>query len=105
MKEVTVTELKSMMDAKEIFQLIDVRELHEFDYSNINGELIPVGDIVQQPERVSRDKKVVIHCRSGVRSAAVLAALEKQYGFDNLYNLKGGIVAYKNEIDPTIPLK
>src|SRR2546421_11038398 len=99
MKEITVTELKSMMDSKEDFQLIDVREPHEFDAANLSGELIPMHDLIHQPERISRDKKVVIHCRSGNRSGIVINALEKQYGFDNLYNLKGGILAYSKEID------
>ncbi len=98
MKEITVVELKSMMDSKEDFQLVDVREQHEFDEANIEGELIPMGELIQQPDRLSRDKKVVIHCRSGARSGSVINAMEKQFGFTNLYNLKGGIMAYINEI-------
>ena len=61
MKEITVAELKTMSDSKEDFQLIDVREEHEYDTANLNGELIPVGEIVHHPERISRDKKVIIH--------------------------------------------
>ena len=102
MKEVTVAEFKSMLDSKEDFQLIDVREQHEYEAANLSGELIPVGEIVHHPERISRDKKVIVHCRSGARSAAVINALEKKFGFDNLYNLKGGILAYAREIDPGI---
>ena len=102
MKEITVVELKSMIDNKADFQLVDVREQHEFDEANIAGELIPMGELMQQPDRLSRDKKVVIHCRSGARSGSVINAMEKQFGFDNLYNLKGGIVAYINEIGPAV---
>ena len=104
MKEVTVVELKAMMDNQENFQLIDVREQHEFDAANISGELIPMNDLLHQSEKISRDKKVIIHCRSGARSGAVINALEKQFGFENLYNLKGGILAYINEIDPSLSL-
>ena len=102
MKEITVAELKAMKVKNEDFQLIDVREPHEYDLANLEGELIPMHDLIQQPERVSRDKKVVIHCRSGARSATIINALEKQFSFDNLYNLKGGILAYAREIDPSI---
>ena len=91
-----------MMDNKEDFQLIDVRESHEHELSHLSDELIPMHDIVHQPERVSREKKVVIYCRSGSRSGVVVNALEKQFGFDNLYNLKGGIKAWSHEIDPAI---
>ncbi|MCX6311613.1 MAG: rhodanese-like domain-containing protein [Bacteroidetes bacterium] len=102
MKEVTVQELKHMLDSHEVFQLIDVREPHEAEIAAINGELIPMGDIVSKPEKISKDKPVIIHCRSGARSATVILALEKQYGFTNLFNLKGGILAWTREIDPTL---
>ncbi len=102
MKEITVQELKQKIDNKEDFQLIDVREPHEFDMGNLAGELIPMGTIIDQPEKISKDKPVIIHCRSGARSAAVVNELEKRYGFTNLYNLKGGIIAYSREVDPSI---
>lgn len=98
MREITVQELKALIDNNTSFQLIDVREPHEFDEVNINGELIPMGDVMDQIERISRDKQVVVHCRSGKRSAAVIQALESQHGFTNLYNLKGGILSYIDEI-------
>lgn len=98
MLEITVQELKALLDKKENFQLIDVREPHEFDEVNLNGELIPMGDVMDNLERISREKQVVVHCRSGKRSAAVIQALESQHGFKNLYNLKGGILAYLDEI-------
>ena len=98
MLEITVQELKALLDKKENFQLIDVREPHEFAEVNLNGELIPMGDVMDNLERISREKQVVVHCRSGKRSAAVIQALESQHGFKNLYNLKGGILAYLDEI-------
>lgn len=101
MKEITVQELKSMIDNGDSFQLIDVREPHEFEMANIGGELIPMATAVQSADKISRDKKVVIHCKSGARSGAVVRALEAA-GFDNLYNLKGGILAWSKEIDPSM---
>jgi adenylyltransferase/sulfurtransferase len=104
MKEVTVQQLKQMRDNKEDFQLIDVREPHEAEIASIGAELIPMGEIVHKAERISRDKPVIIHCRSGARSASVILALEKQYGFTNLSNLKGGILAWAKEIDPSVAM-
>ncbi len=104
MKEITVQELKSKLDANETIQLIDVREPHEYDICNLNGELIPMGEILNEPEKISRDIPVIIHCRSGARSAAIVTQLEKQFGFTNLFNLKGGILAYAKEIDSSLPL-
>ena len=104
MKEITVQELKKKLDNKEDFQLIDVRELHEYEIVNIGGELIPVGSLLGKVENIARDKDVVIHCRSGSRSGAVILELEKRFGFTNLYNLKGGILAYAKEIDHSLPV-
>ena len=67
-----------------------------------NNESPGSNGVITKPDRLSRDKKVVIHCRSGARSGSVINAMEKQFGFDNLYNLKGGIVAYINEIGPAV---
>jgi adenylyltransferase/sulfurtransferase len=102
MKEVTVQELKKMMDEKADFQLIDVREPHEADISEIGGELIPQADIPSSVDKISRDKKVVIHCRSGARSGNMVQWLEKNHGFTNLYNLKGGILAWSDQVDPSV---
>lgn len=101
MKEVTVAELKKMMDSKADFQLIDVREAHEVDIASIGGELIPMGDVLDNVNKISRDKQVIIYCRTGNRSGVITQALEKQ-GFTNIHNLKGGIVAWADEIDNTV---
>lgn len=102
MKEKTVSELKAMLDAGETFQLIDVREPHEFDICNLKAELIPLGTVISEADRIRKDIPVIIHCRSGARSAAAINELEKRFGYDNLYNLKGGIIAYANEIDSSL---
>jgi rhodanese-related sulfurtransferase len=94
MKEISVSELKQLIESKADFQLIDVREEYEFEEVNINGTLIPMGEALDRASEISKDKQVVIHCRSGKRSATVITALESQHGYTNLYNLKGGILAY-----------
>ncbi len=103
MKEITVEELKTLVDQSADFQLIDVREKHEFDICNLNGELIPMGEIPYQVDKISKDKQVVVHCRSGARSADIIRYLEMRHEFDNLYNLVGGILAWSDQIDPTMP--
>ena len=102
MKEVTVDELKSMMDNKEDFQLIDVREEYEYENANLGAILIPLNTIINQPEMVNKTSKTIIHCRSGARSAAAIQQLEVKYGFTNLYNLKGGILAWAKQIDQSL---
>lgn len=101
-KEVDVHELKRLIDLGEPFQLIDVREPYEYAIANIDGELAPLGNVTDYAGRIRRDAKVIIHCRSGVRSAKAIRALEQAYGFDNLYNLKGGILAWADEIDAEV---
>ncbi|WP_131537559.1 rhodanese-like domain-containing protein [Pedobacter nototheniae] len=104
MKEISVQELKQKIDAKEDFQLIDVRETFEYEVSNLEGENIPLGGILIEADKVAKDKPVIIQCRSGKRSAAAVMQLEQQYGFDNLYNLKGGILAWQEAFDPNMPV-
>ncbi|MEN5056393.1 rhodanese-like domain-containing protein [Sphingobacterium kitahiroshimense] len=101
MKEVTVEELKSKIDNGENFQLIDVRESFEYEVSNLGGLNIPLSGILIEVDKIAKDKPVVVQCRSGKRSAQAVMMLEQQ-GFDNLANLKGGILAWKEEIDPEI---
>jgi len=102
MKEISVQELKEMMDKHEDFQLIDVREDFEYEMSNLGGELIPLGGILIEAEKIAKDKPVIVMCRSGRRSAAAIMQLEQQFGFTNLANLQGGILAWAEDIDPGI---
>lgn len=101
-KEVTVHDLRKWIDGHDDFQLIDVREPYEYEIANLGAELVPLGTITSFAENISRDKKVVIHCRSGKRSADAVALLQKKYGFTNLFNLKGGILAWADEIDQRV---
>lgn len=99
-KEVTVDELYDLKTLKkEDFQLIDVREPYEYDIANLDGELIPLNTVLDNIDKISSDKKVIVHCRSGKRSAQAIETLEKKFGFKNLYNLKGGILAWADSID------
>ncbi|MFN8276636.1 MAG: rhodanese-like domain-containing protein [Chitinophagales bacterium] len=101
-KEKTVVELKEMMDRGDDFQLIDCREPDEYDICNLNGELLPMGEIPANIDKISRDKPVIIHCRSGNRSGRMVQWMEQQHGFTNLYNLKGGILSWSDEIDSSV---
>ena len=102
MKTTTVQELKAKQDSNEEFQLIDVREPYEIDICSIDGESIPMGEVMNRVGEISKDKPVIIHCRSGKRSAAVIDSLERNHGFENLSNLTGGILAYASEIDSSL---
>src|SRR3989337_3351586 len=99
MKEITVQELKKLRESGEDFQLIDVREPHEYDICNLEGELIPQGDIPSSVDKIDRTKKVVLYCRSGARSGNMVQWLEQNNQLDNLDNLKGGILPWAWGID------
>ena len=99
MKAITVQELKEKIDNKEDFQLIDVRETFEYDMSNIGGENIPLANVTLEASKISKDKPVIMQCRSGKRSAAAAQQLE-QLGYTNVYNLEGGILAWASEYEP-----
>ena len=101
-KEIDVQTLKTWSDEKLDFQLIDVREPYEYEIVNLAGELIPLGQVEAAFDKIARNKKVIIHCRSGKRSADAIRKLEEAFGFDNLYNLKGGVLAYAKEIDTSL---
>lgn len=102
MQEISVQELKELIDNNEDFQLIDVREPAEYDQANLGGELIPLQTIPNNIEKISKDKRVIVHCRSGKRSANAISFLEQNYGFTNLQNLKGGIMAWQENIDNSL---
>lgn len=102
MKEITVQDLKKMMDEGADFQLIDVREVHEYELGNIGGEHIPLGNVPSSVDKLSTEKQVIMQCRSGGRSGQAVMFLEQTTGMTNLYNLKGGIMAWQAEIDPSV---
>ena len=95
-KEISTLELENWISNGEDFQIIDVRETSEYEQINIGAHLIPLGEVIARNHEIEREKKVVIHCRSGARSAKAIRQLE-EIGFDNLYNLKGGFLAIEQE--------
>lgn len=101
MKEISVSEVKARLDRGDDFQLIDVREPMEYEICNIGAELLPLGDVMMSLDKISKDKDVVIHCKSGGRSSKIVDALESR-GFSNVINMTGGIMAWADEIDPSL---
>ena len=99
MQSIDVVELKAWLDQGKEFQLIDVREISEYFDDNIGAQHIPMGDVLRSISDISKDKDVVVHCRSGRRSAQVIDMLLEIYPYKNLYNLKGGILAWRNLIE------
>ncbi len=102
MKEITVTELKARMDAGDDIQVIDIRESNEYDYCNFGAQHIPMGEIMGNLDLISKDKDVILHCKSGGRSGAMAQALTSR-GYVNVMNLTGGILAWSDQIDSSIP--
>lgn len=104
MKTITPQDLAELRNNNTPHQLIDVREQHELAICSIGGQVIPMGEILTAPELIEKDKQVIIHCRSGQRAASVIDALERHFGFDNLYNLEGGILAYAEQVDNSLEI-
>jgi adenylyltransferase/sulfurtransferase len=101
--EITAPEVKKMMDERKPFVLIDVREPHEFQICRIPGStLIPLGDVPKRMHELSSADEIVVHCRSGMRSAQAVELLMKA-GFRKIHNLKGGVLAWADQVDPTMP--
>lgn len=100
--EITVTEFFQWKQSNKMFTLIDVRESYEYDIANLGGTLVPKSEIEANLDKIPRDHPVVVHCRSGKRSAEVIDKLQRFHDFDNLWNLKGGILEYGEQIDPTL---
>lgn len=98
----TVHELKQLREAGDDHFLLDVREPHEQSISRIEGAvLIPLGELENRTGELPRDKRILVHCKSGGRSARAVSKLREQ-GFENVWNISGGIIAWAREIDPTM---
>ena len=100
--DITVEELKRRLDAGDNLFVLDVREPHEYQICNINGHLIPLGDLPRRVNELDPNQEIVAHCRSGARSAKAADFLRKA-GFRNVHNLTGGILAWADKIDPKMP--
>ncbi|MGH9597504.1 MAG: rhodanese-like domain-containing protein, partial [Edaphobacter sp.] len=102
--QITVEELKRKLDAKEDIFVLDVREPHEYLIANLGAPQIPVGEVERRIGELAaqKDREVIVHCRSGARSQKAALVL-KQAGFTNVSNLAGGILAWADKIDPSMP--
>lgn len=98
MKCISVQDLNNWRINEHPHQLIDIREDHEIDIVHINGEQIKMAEILDNLDKIKKDIDVVIHCRSGARSGAVVLELDR-LGYTKVHNLTGGILAWANEID------
>ena len=100
--QLSVKELKSRMDAGEDVMILDVREPFEYQIANLGGKLIPMNDVPRRLAEIERNREIVVQCKMGGRSQRVAEFLS-QAGYPRVVNLAGGIIAWANEIDPTMP--
>jgi len=100
--EITSRELKARLDRGDDLFILDVRETHEYQICNLNGHLIPLGELTRRVHELDSSREIVAHCRSGKRSADAVQFL-LQAGFRKIWNLKGGILAWSDEVDPSVP--
>jgi molybdopterin/thiamine biosynthesis adenylyltransferase/rhodanese-related sulfurtransferase/molybdopterin converting factor small subunit len=104
LKEITATELKQRLDRGDDLQVIDVREPNEYEIARLPGtKLIPLGQVVNRMSEINPARETVVHCKGGVRSAKAIEALQRAGYSGELANLKGGITAWSNEVDPQVP--
>jgi adenylyltransferase/sulfurtransferase len=101
--DLTAVEVKSRIDRGDDFVLIDVREPHEYQIASIpKANLIPLGELPKRLTELNPSDEFVMHCKSGVRSAKAVALL-KENGFKKVRNMKGGILAWSDTVDPSVP--
>jgi adenylyltransferase/sulfurtransferase len=104
MEEITASELKERIDRGDDLQIVDVREQNEYDIARIPGAtLIPLGQVTQRMGEIDEGRETVVHCKGGVRSANAIQALTGAGFKGKLLNLKGGITAWSNDVDPSVP--
>ena len=99
--DISVEDLKQLRETGDDFQLIDVREPHEREICHIEGELIPLGTLGSKLGELDRAAHIVVYCRSGGRSAKAVTAM-RDNGFDNVWNVQGGILAWIDRVDPSL---
>jgi molybdopterin/thiamine biosynthesis adenylyltransferase/rhodanese-related sulfurtransferase len=100
--EITVRDLKAKLDNGGGVSVLDVREPHEYEVANIGARLIPLGELPERLVELGKDETLAVHCKTGGRSARAVQLL-KEAGFQDVYNVKGGITAWSEEIDPSVP--
>jgi adenylyltransferase/sulfurtransferase len=104
MEEITPTELKQRLDNGDDLQIVDVREDYEVAIGTIpNSKHIRLADLLARMKEIDPTRETVVHCKMGGRSARAIEAMQR-LGFEGkLLNLKGGIIAWSNEVDPSVP--
>jgi rhodanese-related sulfurtransferase len=103
MEEITATELKARLDRGDDLQIIDVREPNEYETARLEGsKLIPLGQVVNRKDEIDESRETVVHCKLGGRSAKAIEALQRAGFKGRLLNLKGGITAWSNDVDPSV---
>ena len=100
--EITVQELKKRLDNGENLSVLDVREPHEYEVANIGARLIPLNELPERLAELDRDVPLAVHCKTGGRSARAVKLLQET-GFQNAFNVEGGITAWSEAIDPSVP--
>jgi len=104
MQEITATDLKQRLDNGDDIQIVDVREANEVAIARMpNTVHIPLGEVVNRMNEIDPNRETVVHCKGGIRSAKAIEALQRSGFKGNLINLKGGILAWSNEVDPSVP--
>jgi adenylyltransferase/sulfurtransferase len=104
MEEISATELKQRLDKGDDIQIIDVREPHEYEIGQIpDSKLIPLGQVLNRMNEIDPDRETVVHCKMGGRSAKAIDALQRSGFAGKLINLRGGITAWSDEVDPRVP--
>ncbi|MGH9881074.1 MAG: rhodanese-like domain-containing protein [Pyrinomonadaceae bacterium] len=102
--EITATELKQRLDSGADIQIVDVREANEVAIAKIPNTIhIPLGQVTNRMSEIDPNRETVVHCKGGVRSAMAIQALKRSGFTGDLTNLKGGITAWSNEVDPSVP--
>src|SRR6202046_5452297 len=100
--EITPRDLRARLDRGDDLYIRDGGEPHEFQICNLGGHLIPLGDLSKRASELDSSREIVAHCRSGKRSAEAVEFLQRA-GFRKVLNLKGGILAWSDEVDPSVP--
>jgi adenylyltransferase/sulfurtransferase len=99
---ITPEELKQRLDRGDDLFILDVREPHEYQICNLNGYLIPLGDLPKRVHELDSSREIIAHCRSGQRSGKAVEFL-RQAGFQKVKNLTGGVLAWSDKVDPSMP--
>jgi adenylyltransferase/sulfurtransferase len=104
MEEITSTELKQRLDNGDDIQIVDVREDNEVAIGRIPNSIhIPLGQVLSRMNEIDPNRETVVHCKMGGRSARAIDALQRSGFQGKLINLKGGIIGWSNEVDPSVP--